>query len=220
MNELLTNVEKSAVVNCFLLCAREMGGDLGGFSLVDLMLDRYASWSREKCIAAAEYVSSRENLREVLRAEGIEPYALDKAGALIPDDRIPAEDAEMYPGGAAHRDVMGYNDGPADPPDPDDYDCPPDDEPERVPPPFDFVPGSTNLNDVSAQIEYVAAVKAGWGFSARPTAWLYANPDRTMVYAYNPRTDVLVGGPNKNDRFEWIRYAEGTVLVELFNGSR
>jgi hypothetical protein len=76
---MLNAIEKSAVVNTFLLAARELGGDLGGFSLNDLILDRYPTWSAEKCQAAVNHIVDRPNVREVLRAEGIEPYALDKA---------------------------------------------------------------------------------------------------------------------------------------------
>lgn len=78
---LLTDHEKSYVVNSFLTVVREIGGYLGGERISDVLVRKYPTWEADKIQAAADYIRSRDNVRAVLAAEGIDCPAMNETPA-------------------------------------------------------------------------------------------------------------------------------------------
>jgi hypothetical protein len=62
--------DKSRATNLYLMAARDLGTDLNGFSLIDLLMDR-TDWQYAKCRVLAEYVLNDDSIKRLLNEEGI-----------------------------------------------------------------------------------------------------------------------------------------------------
>ena len=68
--------DKARATNLYLMAVRDLGIDLGGFSLIDLLMDR-TDWQYQKCREMSEYVLSDDAIKRLLVAEDI-PKVIDQ----------------------------------------------------------------------------------------------------------------------------------------------
>ena len=90
-------------------------------------------------------------------------------------------DIERAQGGAAYNDLMGFNDGPPEPPEPGDYDCP--------------VTGMGRADEPT--IEQAAAKADAFDFSRATNLYLLAARDLGTCLGGHSITDLLA------DRTDW-----------------